>query len=54
MKEGKIINFYKNRKIFFILSSAIMIVGIIFAVFRGVVFDIQFTGGALLTYSYEG
>jgi preprotein translocase SecF subunit len=54
MKEGKIIGFYKMRKIFFGLSSAIMIIGIIFAVFKGVVFDIQFTGGALLSYSYDG
>jgi len=54
MKEGKIINFYKNRKIYFGISAAIMIIGILFCIFKGVVFDIQFTGGALLTYSYEG
>jgi preprotein translocase SecF subunit len=31
-----------------------MVTGILFAVFRGVTFDIQFTGGALLTYTYTG
>lgn len=54
MKEGKIIHFYKKRKIFFGISSAIMIIGVLFCIFGDVKFDIQFTGGALLTYSYEG
>lgn len=54
MKEGKIIGFYKKRWIFFAISISIMVIGTLFAVFRGVTLDIQFTGGALLTYSYEG
>lgn len=54
MKEGKMIHFYKNRYIFFATSTAIMIIGILFSIFKGVVLDIQFTGGALLSYSYVG
>ena len=54
MKEGKIIPFYKMRKVFFGISAAIMIIGILFSIFKGVEFDIQFTGGALLSYSYDG
>lgn len=54
LKQGKIIGFYKNRWIFFSISIFIMVIGILFSVFKGVNLDIQFTGGALLTYSYNG
>ena len=40
--------FYAHRKNFFLISIAIMIIGIIGIFVRGVQLDIQFTGGAIL------
>ena len=54
MSENKIIGFYKKRWIFFGISIAIMIIGLIFTFVKGVTLDIQFKGGALLKYTYEG
>lgn len=54
MKEGKIIGFYKKRWTFFILSLSIMAIGIIMSFVNGINLDIQFKGGALLKYTYEG
>lgn len=51
---GKIIGFYKKRWVFFSISLAIMLIGIITVFVQGVQLDIQFKGGALLKYSYEG
>ncbi len=51
---GKIIGFYKKRWIFFSISLAIMLIGIITIFLDGVSLDIQFRGGALLKYSYVG
>ncbi len=51
---GKIIEFYKKRWVFFSISLAIMLIGIITVFVQGVQLDIQFKGGALLKYSYEG
>jgi len=51
---GKIIEFYKKRWIFFSISLAIMLIGIISIFVKGVQLDIQFKGGALLKYTYEG
>ena len=48
----KEINFLKNRKTFWIIALAVICVGILFNVFRGVKLDIKFTGGAMLKYSY--
>ncbi len=48
------IRFYKNRKIFFAVSAAIMIIGIISLFVNGVDLAIQFKGGAIIKYSYEG
>lgn len=48
------IRFYKNRKIFFAISAFILLVGIIFMFVNGVKLSIQFKGGAILKYSYEG
>lgn len=54
MNENKIIGFYKKRYIFFGISLSIMIIGIIFALAKGVTLDIQFKGGALIKYTYVG
>ena len=53
MKNG-IIDFYKKRWIFFVISIGIMIIGIISACVNGITLDIQFKGGALLKYDYTG
>lgn len=47
-------DFIKNKKIFFSISIGIMIIGIIFNFIFGTQFDIQFTGGAIVKYSYTG
>ena len=46
--------FYAHRKTFFLISIAIMVIGIIGIFVRGVQLDIQFTGGAILKYTYQG
>ena len=48
------IQFYEKRKIFFIISIAIILLGIVFNVIFGTQLDIQFTGGAVVKYSYTG
>lgn len=48
------INFYKNRKIYFTISALIMVVGIVSLFINGVDLSIQFKGGAIIKYSYEG
>ena len=51
----KTIQFYAKRKIFFSISIIIIIIGIAMAFIQGgVEFDIDFTGGSVLTYSYTG
>lgn len=48
----KIINFVGSTKIFFGVSIAIMVVGIICNFIFGTTLDIQFSGGASVKYSY--
>lgn len=48
------IRFYGHRKIYFGLSLALMAMMLIGTVLFGVDLDIQFKGGALITYSYTG
>jgi preprotein translocase subunit SecF len=48
------IRFYENRKIYFSISIAIMLIGIIFNVIFGTQLDVAFKGGAMLKYSYSG
>lgn len=50
----KIIDFYKNRKIYFGISICIILTGIIFALVNGIKLDIQFQGGSILKYTYVG
>lgn len=47
----KIINFYKNRKIYFIISSCVILAGLVAALTLGIKLDIQFQGGSVLKYS---
>lgn len=53
-KESPVIPFYKNKKIAFILSSIVLIGGIISCFICGVKLDTQFAGGAVLKYQFEG
>lgn len=53
-KPKKEINIVGNRKKFFAFSSALLIVIVVFSLVFGVKMDIQFKGGAMLTYSCTG
>lgn len=50
----KIIDFVGNKKIFFGISIAIIVIGIICNFIFGTRLDIQFSGGATLRFSYTG
>ena len=47
-------DFIKNKKIFFAISLSIILIGTICNVIFGTELDIEFTGGAILKYSYTG
>jgi len=47
-------NFYKNRRWFFALSILLLTIGVLTAVFAGVEMDIEFKGGSIVKYGYEG
>lgn len=47
------IKFYDNRWKFYIISLSIFVLGIIMLFVNGVKLDIQFKGGAIISYSYE-
>ncbi len=48
------IKFYENRKIYFGITIALLVVGVIFNVIFGTTLDVQFKGGAMLDYSFSG
>lgn len=50
----KIFDFTGKSKIFYGISIAIIVVGIVCNIIFGVTLDIQFTGGTILQYSYTG
>ncbi len=50
----KIIDFVGKKKVFFGISIGIIVLGIIFNFIFGTRLDIQFSGGATLTFSYTG
>ena len=50
----KRIEFYEKRKIFGIISAAIVAIGLLCTFIFGVQLDIQFKGGSFLSYNYEG
>ena len=47
-------DFIKNRKIYFIISIAIIVLTLACSFIFGVNLDIEFKGGTIITYSYEG
>lgn len=50
----KTFDFVGNRKKFYILSSALILIVILFSFIFGVQLDIQFKGGTILEYIYSG
>ena len=50
----KDMDFYGHRKIFYIISVCLIAIAAVCALIFGVKVDIQFTGGTIATYSYEG
>ena len=48
------IRFYENRKIYFTITIALLVLGVIFNVIFGTTLDIQFKGGVMLEYAYSG
>ena len=48
------IKFYENRKIYFGITLAVFVIGIIFNIIFGTQLDIQFRGGTMLEYTYTG
>lgn len=53
MSEKKL-NFFSKRKVFFGISIAIMLIGIVCNIIFGVTLDIQFSGGSMISYTYNG
>ncbi len=52
--SGKKYDFFGKRKIFFGISIAIILIGIVCSFIFGVTVDIQFTGGSMISYTYNG
>ena len=50
----RIIDFVGKKKIFFCVSLGIILIGIVCNFIFGTTLDIQFSGGATLTFSYQG
>lgn len=53
-QREKDFDFVGKRKICFIISSALLVLTILLSFFPGPILDIQFKGGSIVTYSYEG
>ena len=47
-------DFIKNRKIYLLISVAIIVVTLAVSFIFGINLDIEFKGGTIITYSYEG
>ena len=48
------INFVAKRKLYCSISIALLLVGVVFGLIFGIDLDIQFKGGTILTYSFDG
>lgn len=48
------IDFYKNKMIYFALSIAVLVIGLICTIVIGPKLDLQFAGGAMIRYSVDG
>jgi protein-export membrane protein SecF len=54
MNGIKVIDFYKHRFVYFTISIAIIVAGIICCFAVGVKLDIDFQGGSIIEYTYTG
>ena len=50
----KTYNFVGHRKVYFTISALILAACVLCATFFGIKLDIQFKGGSIITYNYEG
>lgn len=48
------LSFYRKRKIFFSISIAVVVIGIILSLISGIRLSIQFKGGSIVSYDYSG
>ena len=48
------LNIYGKRFLFFGISVALILLGLVAAIISGINLDIQFKGGSVIVYSYEG
>jgi len=46
--------FYEKRNLFFAISLSLFLLGIIMIFVNGINLDVQFKGGSIITYNYEG
>ena len=53
-RETRVIPFVEKRKVFFAISAAVIAVAAVATFVPGARLDIQFKGGSIVTYSYEG
>jgi len=53
-KAGKVLDFIGSRKTFYIISCAVIAVGVIASAVIGPKLDIQFAGGAMIRYTVDG
>lgn len=58
-KEGqevkrRTVRFFENRKTYYIISAAVIVVGLVASLVMGPKLDIQFAGGAMIRYNVEG
>lgn len=53
-KERKLIRVYENRKIFYTISCALIALFAVLTIAIGVNVAIEFKGGTIITYTYEG
>lgn len=47
-------SFYKHRRKYFLLSTILLSIGVLSAIFFGIKLDISFKGGSILNYSFVG
>ena len=54
LEQVKVRNFYGTRKVFFVLSACLMVLVLLCCFIRGVNISIEFKGGTLASYAYNG
>lgn len=54
VKKTRSFGFYENKKIYYAISVAVILVGVIASIIVVPKLDIQFAGGAMIRYSVEG